>query len=364
PTRFLDMAIAIEGYSIVALKSRIEEKYAGGLAAFSKTVPNSTELADDSLWRCSFMTMADAERFLEQVQRRGMNSSQGPDSDFVLVDEFDCSVTPYCEWLQVAQWEKGVIAWQAGTTPSSVMARDGWSPEKGSGFQFASARDDENLEFRRLDGNVAVYFDKRRGCEVYVGQVAPDPNEVFLAASQVIRDHCVDPARPKLNSEVEAKVRQAISSLETIAGQFPDAWAAHFFIGKGKMGVEDLQGAYESLRRAYDLETDNESVPRELAGACLELGKPDEAVQIGQKAAALKPDNVETLTNLACAYLIAGRLSEAITTVDAALKINAKDPTGLVLRRLARSVMSGALPQPKRLSDLTNAAGQISSLGP
>jgi hypothetical protein len=68
------MAIAIEGYCVVGLRSRINEKYLGGMAAPSARVPNSTELMDDELWRCSFMAMSDAEHFLSQVGEAGMQT--------------------------------------------------------------------------------------------------------------------------------------------------------------------------------------------------------------------------------------------------------------------------------------------------
>ena len=65
-TWLCNMAISIEGYSIVGLKSRIEENYDGGIAGLSKLVLNATELADDDLWRCAFMVAAEAEKFLER----------------------------------------------------------------------------------------------------------------------------------------------------------------------------------------------------------------------------------------------------------------------------------------------------------
>ena len=45
------MAIAIEGFTIVVLKERIEESYDGGLPALALLVSNGTALADDDLWR-------------------------------------------------------------------------------------------------------------------------------------------------------------------------------------------------------------------------------------------------------------------------------------------------------------------------
>jgi hypothetical protein len=347
------MAIAIEAYTVIALRSRIEEKYEGGVEALSKAAPNQTALADDDLWRCAFMASADAESFLAELQHVGLNVRQGPDPDVVSVSEFDLSVSPYCEWLQVGQWEKGVIGWLTGTTPRKIVAREGWSPERGSGFQFVSSVDDGNMEFLRYDGNVAVYFDKQHRKEVYIGRTSPDADEVFKRACQVMIENCFEPGPRSLTVEVTAKVLEAIADLEKIAVQFPDQWRVFFFIGKGNSAIGELDRAYESLRRAYELEAETESVPRELAGICLELGKAGEAVQIGEKAAALQPDNPQTLGNLACAYLIDGRLQEAEATIRAALTIDAHDETNRLLQSVLHEICAGRRPQPRHIRDLT-----------
>src|SRR5262249_22084318 len=154
---------------------------------------------------------------------------------------------------------------------------------------------------------------------------SPDPKEVYIVASRLIFAHRVHPGQPKLTGEIEAKVRQAVADLEVIVKDFPDAWSAHYFLGMGKRSLGELEAAYEAMRRAYELEKDEESVPREFAGSCFEWGRANEAVEVGERAAALKPDNHETLGNRACAYLIAGRIQEAAATIDASLKINATD---------------------------------------
>lgn len=345
------MAIAIEGFSVVALKARLEELFPGGMEALSGIVPNATELRDDDLWRCAFMAADDANRFLRQLQDEGLNTKQGPDPDVVVISEFDLAVDPYCEWIQVVRWDKGVVAWRAGTHPRSVVARQGWSPESGSGLTLSHVNDD-HLEFRRLEGNVAVYFDKQQGCAVYLGRTAADPNEVFKAAAKVVFDHSVDPGQPALQGEPYTKVMQAVAELEKVGAQFPDAGKIHFVIGKGKLALGETDLAYQSLRRASELDADSESAYRELAGVCLMLGKVDEAIDIGQRAAALKPDNPETLGNLACAYLIGGRLAEALPTINAALKLDEDDVTNRALQRRIHEVMRGTRPQPRTLGDL------------
>jgi len=347
------MAIAIEGFSVVALKDRIDENYDGGLDAFARITPNKTALADNHLWRCSFMALADAIHFLGQLQQAGFNTDQGPDSDMVLVNEFDLTVEPYCEWLQVAQWDRGVIAWREGTTPEQVVAREGWSPEQGSGMSYVENADMNEMEFLRTEGGIHVYFDKQRGREVYVGQTRPNPDVIFKSAAQVIRDHGhFGEQKGNLSPENEPVIRKAIADLEELVADHPQSWQALFFLGKGRQITGDFELAYDAFHRAYGIEQETESVLRELANTCLELGKGDDAVKFAQKAAVLIPDNAGTLGNLACAHLIAGRIPEAIATINAALKLSPDDRVNRHLSTLIHEVANGRRPQPTRISDL------------
>jgi len=345
------MPIAIEGYSVVGLKCRIEENFSGGIQALSEIVPNSTELVDDDLWRCSFMVSTDAERFLLRLQEAGLNSTQGPDSDVVVVSEFDLSVAPYCEWLEVVTWEKGVIARRQGSSSQKLIAREGWTPERGSGLSFVPTVEG-NLEFLRMDGNVHVYFDKERGREVYVGRVDPDPDEVYKVASAAIFKFGFDSGESPLSDEAKTKIRDAIVDLEKLAQHHPDNWRIHFCLGKGKQALCEFDAAYESFHRAYALEQETEVVLRELVCVCLDLGKGDEAMRVGQKAASLQPDNSETLGNLACAYLFNARLPEARSTIEAALKLKPQDSINLTLDTIIKEVQAGQRLQPRRMSDL------------
>lgn len=351
------MAIAIEGFSVVALKDRIDENFDGGLDAFAKFIPNNTALADNHLWRCSFMVLPDAVHFLEQLQQAGFNTDEGPDPDLVLVNEFDLTVEPYCEWLQVAQWDRGVIAWREGTTPEQVVAREGWSPEQGSGMSYVKDGDLDEMEFLRTEDGIHVYFDKQRGREVYVGRTQPDPDVIFKTAAGVIREHgCFDEKDARLRAGSEEAIRQAIDDLERLAPQHPQSWRIPFFVGKGWQALSDFEQAYRAFRRAFELEHETESVLRELAGTCLELGNGQEAVIVAQKAAALSPDNPATLGNLACAYLISGRIAEAITTINAALKLQPDDTVNLRLLAVIQEVAKGGRPQPVRIGDLRQPA--------
>ena len=84
----------------------------------------------------------------------------------------------------------------------------------------------------------------------------------------------------------------------------------------------------------------------------MELGKFDEAVVIGEKAAALKPDDWETLGNLSIIYLMAQRIDAARKAIASALKINPDDNVNQNLHALIESVANGQREQPMSMQDI------------
>ena len=315
------MAIAIEGYSVVGRVARMEEHPGGIEGLLEDIAPELGWIQDDDLWCRAFMAEEDAAHLMNLFNKVGFETEKGPESDFVMVNEFDRSMSPYCEWLNISEWDKGVIAWLAGTEPDKLIAREGWSPEKGSGLTFARV-DDPNLEFLRLDGDVEVYLNKETGEEVFLARAIPNPDVVYATASKVILDNRIEPGQTPLNGEVAAEVRNAVTSLEDLLEHNEPTWRLYFCIGKGREALGDLGGAYEAMKLAHEADDEEtELILRELGGMCLQLGSADEAVAVTEKAAAIQPDDPATLGNLACAYLIAARLDEAEATITAALKI-------------------------------------------
>jgi tetratricopeptide (TPR) repeat protein len=344
------MAIPIEGFTVVAQKARIVHL----LENHAIETPNATALADDDLWRCSFMAEADAQKFMRSLEKLDLNVSQGPDSDVVLVNEFDRSVTPYCEWLVTAKWERAVIAWKVGTRPESVVAREGWDPHVGSGLSFCDRSGQDNLEFVRLEDNIEVFRNKETGKEVYIGRTSTPVKAMFKTASQVISEHLVTAGEKPVDGKVAEEVTRAVEMLEKVMVATPDSWNVHWYHGKGQMALGKIELAYRSFQRAYELEQTVEVVPRELAGVCLELGKFDEAVKVAEKAVALDPGNAGLLGNLALSYLLAGRVAEAQKSIAAAIKISQGDKINNYLAQIIREVADGERPRPQSLAALSS----------
>lgn len=346
------MAITIEGFSVVAQKVRIQRL----LDDHAFAIPNSTALGDEHIWRCSFMAQVDAEKFLRTLEDLGLNVSQGPDSDVVVVNEFDRSVDPYCEWLITGVWEKAVIAWKAGTFPETVVAREGWDPQVGSGLVFHDPTTMKHLQFLRLEDNVEAYLDTKTGRQVYIGRTSTPVDAIFKTATSVIRKHFVTAGEPCVTGTAAAEVAKATEMLQGVISEVPNWWIALWFYGKGLLALGKHELAYRAFRRAYELEKHVEMIPRELAGVCLELRRFDEAVEVSEQAVVVEPDNAELVGNLALAYLMAGRYQQARKSIDAAIGIDPSDNINQTISRLLLEITEGRRAAPESLASLSEPA--------
>jgi len=200
------MTITIEGYSVVVKKSCIVDLLEDGTIQ----PPNRNHIADDHIWRCGFMAESDAQQFVEDLETAGLNGSQGPDPDVVIVNEFLQEVVPYCEWLELAQWEKAVLAWKTGTDPQTLVALEGFDPKVGSGLNFYDQSTMNDLEFLRVEDNIEVYFNKKLGREVYLGRTTKPVEATFESATATIRAHMRTAGEPALKGEDFQQVSYAV----------------------------------------------------------------------------------------------------------------------------------------------------------
>ena len=298
------------------------------------------------------MTEGDARRFAKGLEELELNVSRGPDSDVVVVNEFNQEVDPYCEWLEMATWEKAVLAWKVGTDPQKLVVHEGFDPKVGSGLIFQDDIDMDDLEFVRLDGNVEVYYSKKLGKELYIGRTTTPVKATFQTACETIQKHFRTAGQGSLKGEDAEAVSHAVQQLASLLEDQPDWWQALFFHGKGCIALGRHDEAFRSLERAFELEKESEPIARELAGVCIELGKFTRAVEVGEHAVALQPDDPESLGNLSLGYLLAQRVDAAHKAITAAIALRPEDPVNQRLQRIIEDVRSGRRPQPMSMRDL------------
>ena len=341
------MSITIEGFSVVVKRELVQPF----LDDDRIVPPNRMFLGDDDIWRCSFMSNDDAGAFVKKLEALGLNGTKGPNPDLVLVNEFNHDVYPYCEWLELGNYQKAIVAWKAGSDPEKLVAHEGFDPAVGSGLLFRDKTNLHDLEFLRVEGNIEVYLDKRSGDEVFLGRTRT-PEVLFQTACEAIRPHFKIPGDPPVASEEADAVNLAIADLEKLITDYPEFSQAMFFCGKGYIALGQYGSAYRHFAKGYELEPQVEGYARELGGVCLELGKFDEAVVVGEKAAALKPDDCETLGNLSIIYLMARRIDAARKAIKSALKIAPEDNVNQNLYALIESVANGQRAQPTSMKDI------------
>ena len=343
------MAVVIEGYTVLVRLDRIQSR----LSHPTFEIPNSTALFDDHLWRCAFMAEADARRFVDYLGKLGMKVEPGPDCEALIVDEFDVATRQPCEWLNITMWAKAVIAWRAGTELTTVMAREGWDPQKGSGLTREAVGNAKHLEFLGEKDGVETYLNTDIGKKVYVGRSKLSVDVIFERSCQVIKSNFVDPGGSPLSGPVADSVSKAVLDLEQLLSLDATRWNVLWFHGKGLVALGRTAEAYESFRKAFELEQGVEAVLRELAGVCLELAKFDEAVAVAERAAELSPADPATLGNLALAQLMAGQVTNAKVSSSKALSIDPDDRINRLVGSVIDEVSSGTRDQPKTLGDLT-----------
>jgi Flp pilus assembly protein TadD len=342
------MAIPIEGTTVVVRCAQITPLIEAGRIV----APNNTCLQDDHLWRCSFMEDREAHVFLHILGREGLNVTQGPDPDAVVVTEYDQKTQPYCEWLAFGTWDKAVIAWLVGTQPERVVAREGWDPSVGSGLNRMSEEElKRDFVHESTKDGVEAYVHRETGKRIYLGRSQLSPERMFKEASAIVSKFAFDVGLEPLTGSAATEMLEAERKLETLVNDSPNWWAAWWMLGKARQRRGRLEAGREAYRKAAEASGNHITCLRELGGICLELGDFAEAVDVATRAVVIEPDNHELIGNQAISFLLADRISEAAKAIDTAVRLNPQDTVNRNVEILIRQVVAGERERPRTLQE-------------
>jgi tetratricopeptide (TPR) repeat protein len=305
------MAIVIEAFTVVVRNEAVQGRYPGGEETFQANVPNATFCTDGVLSRVGFMVDQDAAEYLNELGSLGLKVRDG--SDAVICDAMEGLTRPSCGWLQVGRYQKACIAWLKGERVETIVGPHGWNPDEQTLTYATKEEARHRLRFLRNEGNVQVFWDTVSGKEVYVGRTGPPLEELFDKAGPMVTANLRNPGSP-VDASKAVVLNRAIEMLEIIDDKAPGNWRVCWLLGKAWHALGRSDRAYEWLMKAFEHEKEG---------------------------------------NLAVAYLIDGRIKEAETTIQAALRRNPKDPVNQTLQRLIGEVAKGKRSQPKNLFELT-----------
>ncbi|MCA9139730.1 MAG: tetratricopeptide repeat protein [Planctomycetales bacterium] len=357
------MPVLLEGTAVVIRNDALDRCLDGGASSFHTIAPNAMSFGDGELSQASFMSSRDAELFREKLILMGLRDDEGS-PEVVVVDAHNHTVNPACDWLQLMEYKGNLIASLVGNDSDVVVAPESWDPDAGPSLQHMSADEvNERLEFLRRDERVDVYRDKETGQLLYSARLHATPDELFEQAADIILGNMRHPGHPPPTESIQCQIREAIGMLQQLVSQGMDTWRVWFLLGKGWHAVDRTPRSITSFERALAV-ADTESEPvvyKELAGVLLESGDSNRACQIGEKAVAIRPRDVELLGNLAIAYLLDGRIESAVKSLEHALSIAPDDKTNLFLKSKVDAVLCGIIPAPSTLAELE---GRRESKGP
>jgi tetratricopeptide (TPR) repeat protein len=347
------MPVLLEGTAVVIRNAALERCLDGGASDFPSIAPNAMSFADEDLSQASFMSSRDAELFRDKLLLMGLSGDEDS-PDVVLVDAHNQSMTPPCDWLQLMEYKGSLIACLVGNESDVVVAPDSWDPDAGPSLKHMSADEVENrLEFIRRDQRVDVYRDRESGQLLYSARLNDTPEELFNKSADVILNNMRHPGQPPVKESAQSEIREAIGMLQQLANSDQGTWRTWFLLGKAWHAVDRNLRSISSFEKAIELAEQPDSVIyKELAGVLLEDGKTERACQMGEKAVALRPDDVELLGNLAIAYLLDHRVDEAEKALRHALSIDGNDSTNQFIRSKIQAVKDGLIPNPKTLGEL------------
>lgn len=93
--------------------------------------------------------------------------------------------------------------------------------------------------------------------------------------------------------------------------------------------------ALEWFARAHDLNPGQPDVSREASISAMALGRSDEAISYASSAVTVRPNDAGLQSNLALAFLLAGKLDQAKQYIEMAI---VKDPANQIAKTLSRMI--------------------------
>jgi hypothetical protein len=174
------MAVLIEGISVVIRADALLVAFDNDWHSFKNEVPNRTMCADNELVRVGFMVPDDAERYVTDLEARGLcYRIDGISKDIVIVDQLRGPLI-HCDWIEFGHINidgdpaKRIAGCRLrGSTQSTVQTPEGWRFEESLSCQHGfvpSSYIDRSLQFLQSEDGLDLYLNTLTGREVYIGR--------------------------------------------------------------------------------------------------------------------------------------------------------------------------------------------------
>jgi hypothetical protein len=176
----VQMAVLIEGLSVLIRCRALAERYIGGLPRFVDTVPNGTLRADGALAAVTFMTPDDARAYVATLVAGGLTHLENDRArDLVVVDQRTGCLSP-CDWAVFGSvdWESDpdkpvVVCSIDPQRAQEIVVPDGWDYARSlsAEYRFVPIDDIPNqVEKIAHDAGVDIYRVRSSGERLYAAR--------------------------------------------------------------------------------------------------------------------------------------------------------------------------------------------------
>lgn len=162
-------------------------------------------------------------------------------------------------------------------------------------------------------------------------------NRLYKEAVQIAGNEIIIQGHPRLSdpsSSVRAKLDRALQLFSRAIDLNPDNWSAMWYVGKIHQRYGDHSAAVEWFARAHNLNSGQVDVLREASLCAMDLGRSKEAISYATSALNLRQSDAGLQSNLALAFLLAGRLDEAKQSIEKATVADPADPIAKTLSQI------------------------------
>jgi tetratricopeptide (TPR) repeat protein len=185
----------------------------------------------------------------------------------------------------------------------------------------------------------------------------PEHDRLFRKACELIKGEIQLHGQPALSEPswlLTRRLTRAIGLFKRVLEINPDNWSAMWLVGKVYQRFRNTQEALSWFDRSSRINPSQPDVLREASICSMEIGRNDVAIAFALRAAQLDPSDSGLHANLALAYLLAGRVIDAQTTISQVLVGDPSDSISQSIQSIVQHFVSSGRVPPTTTPGLLN----------
>lgn len=173
-------------------------------------------------------------------------------------------------------------------------------------------------------------------------------NKLFERAGSTLRGlvYLDGYQRKSLSASDKLSLEKSIEDFKKCLTMVPDHWQSMVLMAKALQRLERHSEALEQLEAAFVIEPQNPSIPMEASLEAMHLKDIDKALFYSNASLNTKPHDASLLGNHAMNLLVAGKDSEALSTIEKAMRLEPNDTINKNIESIIRDVLAGKRARP------------------